>query len=89
MLSTTGKVEKYYILNEEVFDIPKLDLRFVAYGVGRGPFSVLNIYHRQILYLYYGLDMNIREVAELLDRNKNTIWTELHHIYRRLYAFWD
>jgi hypothetical protein len=78
-----------YTLNEEVFDVPKLDLCFVFFGAEKGPFSVLSPYHRYILYLYYGMDMNIREVAEVLDRDKNTIWTELHYIYDRIRAFWD
>jgi len=79
--------------NEEIFDIPQLNLRFVSYGPeeekvfsSRGPFNCLTMHERYILYLYYGLDKGIRDTAAVLQKDKNTIWTDLHHIHRKLKA---
>jgi hypothetical protein len=79
--------------NEEVLDIPKLNLNFLLRGIPndpfrKNPFNAISVYHRHILYLYYGLDYDIRETANTLNRDKDTIQTEIKWILKRLRDFW-
>jgi len=63
---------------------PKITLAFVAYGVPLSPFCNLSSYERYLLYLHYGMDKSINEIAQMMGHYKSTISNSLEEIKMKL-----
>ena len=71
-------------ITKEEEDSFKVDIYFLIRGNTTQPFSLLNAYERYILYLRYGKEMTIQEMAGLIQKSKPTIRKHIKYVIDKL-----
>lgn len=62
----------------------KIDVHFLVSGSKIYPFSFLSSYERYVLFLRFYKDMNIKEIASLMNKSRPTVHKHLTQIIEKL-----
>lgn len=62
----------------------KIDVHFLVSGSNIYPFSLLSPYERYVLFLRFYKDMNIKEIASLMNKSRPTVHKHLTQIIEKL-----